>query len=956
MTPEQWEKVSEIYHAASELEPAAVPAFLDVACDGESGIRKEVESLLASGVEATDFISKPVVENFASGILNSHGPIAGQVVGHYQIVAKIGSGGMGEVFHAIDNKLDRSVALKTLSSLYDHDPKVFKRFRNEARAAATLNHPNVATVYSVEEIDDLPFITMELIDGQTLDHLTPENGLELATFLEWFEPIADALCVAHKRGIIHRDVKPGNIMISENGTPKILDFGLAQFERHDSKSMSKTDITAPGQIIGTPSYMSPEQAEGGDMDARSDIFSFGIVMYEALTGKRPFRGPSQGAVVQSVLYDKPYPILKQNPKVPLTIARMVARCLKKSPGDRFQSMKEIHAVLKDARSAIDAGISMDSFARKFYREATTPSKAWWAAGAVLIAVIAGTGWYWFSPSNAQMQYRFDAMSIRRLSQSNTAGYSYISPDGKSIATVNVDSSSDNISLWLRRLDDHAALQLVPPQPVQFWGGLAISEDTSQVYYLTAPRSGIYGTLYRVSALGGAPKKVVDNANDVGGISPDGKKILFVRYAAPSQILSANAMDGSDEKLILASDSNLTNFRDPQYSADGRQVYYVKNRRTEGVEEWSLNAISTDGGAETEILKQPVRIGELAVLRNGTGILMTSVDPVSNLQQLYHVSLPGGEKTRITNDLNFYFGVSVDREGRNIVSAQRFDESRVWVGPSNDIAQMKPVSPESNVRTAVAWTPDGRLVFDAYENNRSRIWISDADGRNLLRLTNTNGDDFEPQVSYDGQFIVFVSNRTGRNQIWRMKIDGSDQGILTEIPGNTEPPKFSPDGQFIEFGWVRDSGRVIGRVPVAGGTVEEMPLPSTIPNLTAYYWAKSPDGKRIAHTFRDEQAGRTKVAIDDISTGATETILDIWPVDIFKWLPDSSGLFYKEREEGERLASKVNQIDLVKRTPRLLVSVEPDLVSDLSYSFDGKFVALVRGNGVSNVVMLSARTE
>jgi Tol biopolymer transport system component len=190
----------------------------------------------------------------------------------------------------------------------------------------------------------------------------------------------------------------------------------------------------------------------------------------------------------------------------------------------------------------------------------------------------------------------------------------------------------------------------------------------------------------------------------------------------------------------------------------------------------------------------------------------------------------------------------------------------------------------------------------------------------------------------------------------MNIDGSDQLSLTDIPGNAEPPKISPDGLTLEFSWSRDSDRVVGRVPISGGTVEEIPLPPSVPNLSAYYWAISPDGKKIAHTFRDEAAGRTRVTVEDIASGATDAILDIWPVEIFKWLPDGSGLFYKEREEGERLASKVNQIDLVRRTPRLLISVEPDVVSDLSYSFDAKQIALVRGAGVSNVVLLSARTE
>ena len=955
MTPEEWKKVSEIYHAASELSPESLAEFLEVACDGDPTLRREVESLLAADSEASGFIAEPVVGKFANDLLESEVPGKDGTIGHYRIVAKIGSGGMGEVFRAVDTKLDREVALKTLSTFYDNDPKFLKRFRNEARAAATLNHPNVATVYSVEDVDGLPFITMELIDGKTLDHLTPAGGLDLAKFLEWFEPLAHALSLAHKHGIIHRDVKPGNIMVTDDGTPKILDFGLAHIE-WQSNSVSNAGITAPGQIIGTPSYMSPEQADGGDMDARSDIFSFGVVMYEALTGKRPFRGVSQSEIIDSVIYKQPEPIAKLNPNVPPLIGKMITECLAKSPQKRFGSMKEVHSILKDARSAVSAGISMDSFARRFYREATSPSKLWWALGAILVAVIAVSGWYWFSPSNAETQYRFDAMSIRRLGQTNTAGYSYISPDGRSIATVMVDAANETRSLWLRRVDDPAQLELVPPQAIQYWGGLAISEDTSQIYYLTAGLAANYGTLYRVSSLGGQPKKVVDVVNDIGGISPDGKNILLVRYGDPARIISANAMDGSNEKTIVAAENSLGNFRDPQYSSDGRKIYFIKNQRVEGIETWSLRSISTEDGTETEIFNQPERIGELAVLRDGKGLLITSLDPLSNLQQLYHVSLRSGARTRITNDLNFYFGVSVDREGKNIVSAQRSDESRIWVGQANDPASLKPISPESNIRQVIDWTPDGRIVFDAYENNRSRIWISDSDGKNIQRLTNPSGDDINPQVSPDGQSIVFASNRTGRFQIWRMNIDGSDQRRLTDVQGHTEFPKIDAAGQNVEFNWNRDLDRVVGRVPIGGGNVEEIPLAAPMPALGTYYWAKSPDGTRLAHVFRDGLPARTKVAVKNLTTGETETVLDIWPVNVLKWLPDGSGLFYKEREEGERLASKMFQIDLVKRTPKLLVSVEPDTIFDLSFSRDAKRIAIIRGTGISNVVMLSAKTD
>ncbi|HQU93494.1 MAG TPA: serine/threonine-protein kinase, partial [Pyrinomonadaceae bacterium] len=264
MTPERWEKVGEIFSSASEMDTADREIYLRDVCGDDPTLLAEVRSLLDAGKDAGQFISKPIVGNFVPEFADHIKALApGNSVGHYNIEKAIGSGGMGEVYLATDTTLGRKVALKTLPPSFASDPSFLRRFRNEAQAAANINHPNVATVYSVEDIDGLRFITMEYVEGKTLDRLTPDGGLAMKTFVEWLEPIAHALHAAHKRGIIHRDVKPGNIMISADGTPKILDFGLAQFERSLAGSPSiATDITAPGQIIGTPSYMSPEQAEG----------------------------------------------------------------------------------------------------------------------------------------------------------------------------------------------------------------------------------------------------------------------------------------------------------------------------------------------------------------------------------------------------------------------------------------------------------------------------------------------------------------------------------------------------------------------------------------------------------------------------------------------------------------------------------------------------------------------
>ena len=317
MTPEQWEKVSEIFHAASELRGEERMRFLDEKCSGDESLRHEIDSLLEANSAAGSFISEPAAGPFATSLLKGSAFRPGETVGHYTVISKIGSGGMGDVFLASDTKLRRNVAIKTLSPAFEDDEAFLSRFRNEARAAAALNHPHVATVYSVEEIDGQTFIAMEYIEGKTLDALIPKGGVDAATFVDWFVPVTRALEHAHSRGIVHRDIKPGNIMMTNDGIIKILDFGLAHFgpatdlRHHDGQDPT---LTQPGQILGTPAYMSPEQAEGKRVDHRSDIFSLGVVMYEALTGTKPFRGESNAEVVANLLKAEVEPVTTSQPE------------------------------------------------------------------------------------------------------------------------------------------------------------------------------------------------------------------------------------------------------------------------------------------------------------------------------------------------------------------------------------------------------------------------------------------------------------------------------------------------------------------------------------------------------------------------------------------------------------------------------------------------------------------
>ena len=958
MTPERWEKVGEIFSSASEMDTAEREAYLREACGGDTTLLSEVRSLLDAGKDAGRFISEPVAGNFVSDFADHIKALApGNSIGHYQIEKAIGSGGMGEVYLATDTVLGRRVALKTLPPSFASDPSFLKRFRNEAQAAANINHPNVATVYSVEECDGIHFLTMEYIDGKTLDRLTPEGGLSIKTFLQWLEPIAHALAAAHKRGIIHRDIKPGNIMISADGTPKILDFGLAQIERSlaGGASLAK-DITAPGQIIGTPSYMSPEQAEGADVDIRSDIFSFGTVMYEALTGKRPFRGASQGLIVKAVIHSDPEPIAKYRPDTPYILAKMVERCLQKSPGKRFQSMREIRSILKEVRVATDAGVSMDSFARRFYREATSPSRLWLVGAAVLVLISAFAGWYFISRPGSSAPYSVERMSIRRLSQTNNVGVASISPDGRSIAYVSYEENGGR-ALWLRRVSDSNAIQLVSLPQGYFWDSPVFSNNGEYVYYISAERGATHGSLNRIPTLGGQPRRVVDRVNHIGNLSKDDSTILFVRYGDPApnrsvntsdaRVLSASALDGSNEKEHRRAEGE-TVLRDPRYSADGRSIFYTKRELNEGVEHWSIMMLDLSSGSESTIFRQRERIGELAILHSANGLLMNAIDPVSNRRQLFHVRVPDGRLTRITNDVSSYMNVSVDREGRYIVGAQRNDEGRVWVGDVNDPASMTPMSRDSLGHQVADWTPDGRIVYDVYQNNRLSIWISDPDGKNALQLTPSDSDNSEPRVSGDGRYIVFTSRREGYNRVWRMNIDGSNPRLLANVPGLAQLPRFAADGNTVVFRWFNEGSPALGRVSIEGGKAEGI---EGLPRALAYYWAMSPDGRSTAVSVSDDFSGSLKALIR--SRDGNEQILDISPTRVFKWTPDGASLVYQERLKGDNLTSKIYQIDPSRPVPKLVVSTEPDEIYDFSYSRDGKRFAAVRVRILSDAVMLSA---
>jgi serine/threonine protein kinase/TolB-like protein/Tfp pilus assembly protein PilF len=356
MDPERWQRLRRLFESVRGLEPEAREALLDEACADDPELRGEVESLLQEEADSKDPIAQ-AVEDAARGADDATaGPrlATGQRIAHYQIAGKLGEGGMGEVYVAEDKELGRKVALKVLAPRTAGDPQALSRFRREARALASLNHPGIVTIYSVEQDEDTHFLTMELVEGHPLARALPSSGLEIDELLRIAIPLAGALGAAHAKGVTHRDLKPANVMLTEEGKVKVLDFGLAKLRpgvatttaASATEEITKALRTGPGTIVGTLAYMSPEQIQGADLDHRTDVFSLGVILYEMATGVRPFAGDSSATLMASILKERPPPVTELKRGLPARLAKVIQRCLEKDPAQRFPSGEAVREALE----------------------------------------------------------------------------------------------------------------------------------------------------------------------------------------------------------------------------------------------------------------------------------------------------------------------------------------------------------------------------------------------------------------------------------------------------------------------------------------------------------------------------------------------------------------------------------------------------------------------------------
>jgi serine/threonine protein kinase/Tol biopolymer transport system component len=898
---DRWQEAESLFNAALERKPEEREAFLASACS-DPDLLAAVKRLLnedASSEGAFDRSSSRFARML--GELVSEPPeesLLGTTVGPYKILEVLGQGGMGKVYMAEDARLGRKVALKFVSGGIADRSDSLRRFMTEARATSALNHPNIVTIHDAGRAESISYIAVEYIEGQTLRQRM-QQPLSLPEVLDISIQVARALAAAHTAGVIHRDIKPENIMVRGDGLVKVVDFGLAKLMRSSllNGGVGPASLegagTIPGAILGTVFYMSPEQARGEELDARTDVFSLGVVMYEVLAGRKPFRGNTLPDFLEALMHQEPSPIPGLDDNAGCQAQSTINRAVAKDRNHRYQSAAQFAADLEQAMVDIDGmpdaktsslpsrSRRSRSFGRSRQIDKSTliwsKAVAWrgrWLSSkqaqrvritvAAILAFLLAAGTVREVLRKGPKPGPFAAeVSIERLTNSGDARLATLSQDKRLLAYATQDEKGG--SLWVREMSSGTERRLVGPDQFTFWG-LAFLPDGSQIYYVV-----LYGyssgVLFRVPLTGGAPIRIRENVTSGVSFSPDGGQFAFASKSGKDLMIGETA--GADAR-ILATLEDDEMWLDPAWSPDGKTIAAGVTQIS--AEAQYLVAVSTGSGAVSRIgADQWVRVNSEAWLQNGSGLIICAADRDSQLFQIWFVPYPQGAARRITNDTNEYAGVTLAGDGKSIVSVQNAGTTDIWVmnpGDQNS-AQRIPSGSHNSPAVNVAWTGDGRILYTAGLRERNDIWVMDSDGENQHRLTSGPGLKGSPSVSPDNRFIVFGSDAGGHQAVWRMDIDGTNPIRLSPGDGCFDWPQCTPDGNWVTYqSFAADAGSRLWKVSIDGGE----PI-----RITDYYSnepALSPDGTEIACLVGDDR--RPDLGFIPIGGGKPERVIHLPP--------------------------------------------------------------------------------
>jgi eukaryotic-like serine/threonine-protein kinase len=892
---------------------------------------------------------------------------AGDLVGRYRIDATLGGGGMGLVYLADDLTLGRKVALKFLPPEIARDAGAIERFRREARAASALNHPHICTIYEIADHDGQPFIAMEWLEGQSLRDRLRGQPMDAVEIVSVGIDVADALDTAHRAGIVHRDIKPGNIFITKRGSAKLLDFGLAKMDvaATPGASMAPTaasagHLTDPGTTLGTVAYMSPEQARAEAVDGRSDLFSFGVVLYEMATGTLPFKGSTPAVVFHEILGNVPTPPGRVNPSLPPELDRVITKALEKDRDVRCQSAGEILSDLKrlkrdrssDARASVSVAGPGASASVPAAPPASSPAagpplsssdvqiaaalfkRHRVSAGAAMLAtaLAVGAGIYALVPRGSKVTMRdlpaptIADLQISQLTTTGNASLPAVSPDGKYVAYVQTDGA--DTSLWIRQTSTSSNVRIVDGKPGVQLMGVTVTPDGNYVDFVRQADRKF--ELWRVPFLGGKPQRLLDNVWSAIGWSRDGRQMAFIRMnlsGAATSLMVADA-DGRNERVAATRNVPLEFVSlamtgalgvAPAWSPDGRFIATVGQRLPAAAQ---IVLVDVAAGTEQVVRRQnPTGVSGLAWMDAGA-LAVTQIGEPGASPQLWRLTYPGGDFSRLSNDLNTYASLSLTADGASLATSRRDQRGYVWVGNASG-TEGHETSVAGAVRD-VSWSA-GRLFFDhpvrgivsvaamvpggepadlgingngfvstadektlifvgrggGADQGTRGIWRVGADGRQAVHLTD---DGVAPVLTHDDRSILYISLLSGNQNPRVMSIDGGASREMTTMFAGLASLAVSLDDKWMAF-WSQDQDHRIMVVCRLPDCADRRVLPAP-PSTGRLRW--TPDGRGIAFVLPTP----TDIWVQPLDGKAASPLThfhDDRPISDFAWSRDGKRL-------------------------------------------------------------------
>jgi Tol biopolymer transport system component/predicted Ser/Thr protein kinase len=867
----------------------------------------------------------------------------GERISHYEILSPLGAGGMGQVWLARDTQLERNVAVKVIHPRLAGNPEWMGRFVQEARAAAALNHPNIAQIHELCEAGETPMIVMEFVEGRTLKERIHEGVLRLETILDIGIQAASALEEAHAKGVIHRDIKPGNIMLSSRGVVKVLDFGVAKvleeprMEATTAAASSDETATHGGEICGTLRYMSREQCVGGSVDRQSDVFSLGAVLYEMATGKHAFPGSTPALIYDAILNRTPVAPSRLNKEIPGEFDRIVAKTLEKQVHQRYASAAELEQDLERLRRSVRG------------EESHQRAGAGWKSYvviAVILLLAAAVAFFTLRRAGETVSLRVDPLTSAQGTESQPS----FSPDGNQIAYAWNGDAEENWDIYVKLIRGGPSLRLTESPAVEY--SPAWSPDGTSIAFLRHSETEGSG-FYLIPALGGAEKKLTTASPSRTGVespflawSPDGKMLAIADKKAPGEPMCIELLDlaTGSRKTLTRPPANTFGDSGIVYAPDGNRIFFV---RSNGMGIQDIYSVDVGGGEPNRLTFDNRRVYGLAWNYADRRLLFASAR--KDGARLWRLSPSGGEPQRVVGIGETASFLAISRRNHRLAYTQSNMDTNIW---SYDLKGGRPprrLISSTRLEQGPQFSPDGtRIAFASTRTGAWEVFLCDPNGDNTLQLTSfADRPGGSPQWAPDGESIAFDARPGGNADIFTLRLAGGAPVRLTTHTAQDAVPSYSRDGRFIYFGSNRTGRFEIWKMPVSGGEPEQ------ITRNGGFYASESPDGKFLYYARALDQPGLYRMPLQG---GAESVVIENLRAGYWGYrVITQRGIYYVDREgtgqTGLRHLLKFIDLTTMRHEVVLQLGQRP-FNAGLSLSPDGSQVLYTQADRADTDIMLA----